>query len=138
LDIVPVDFVASALVWSAGRQDTIGRILHLCSGAAGSIDIMDLRQRVQAIFREHGVKLTRPLPVPMALFRGAIPIIGLLVSEKTRRALRTLPIFFDYLGEDQAFANTETLPLLASAGIHLPPVEQYVDRLIGHYVERRP
>ena len=57
--------------------------------------------------------------------------------EVALRALRTLPIFFDYLGEDQSFANTETLPLLAVAGIQLPPVERYVDLLISRYVEHR-
>ena len=137
LDIIPVDYVAGALAWSAGRTDTIGRILHLCSGPDGAIRIMDLRERVRRLFRGHGVGLPPSLPVPLAVFKGAIPVIGWLVPEKTRRALRTLPIFLDYLAEDQAFANSETRPLLATAGIHLPPVEEYVDKLITYYVDHR-
>ena len=37
LDIVPVDYVANAVVWSSGRQDTVGRILHLCAGPEESL-----------------------------------------------------------------------------------------------------
>lgn len=135
LDIVPVDYVAAALVWSANQQNTIGRVLHHCSGPQGALDIMDLRSRVQRIFRMRDVRLPPSLPIPFALFKSAIPVIGWLVSEKARRALRTLPIFFHYLGEDQAFANSETRALLEAAGIHLPPVEQYVDRLISYYLD---
>jgi len=136
LDIIPVDYVADALAWSAGRPDTVGRILHLCSGPDGAIRLMDLRERVQRLFRTHGMKLPLSLPVSLAVFKGTIPVIGWLVPEKTRKALRTLPIFLDYLAEDQAFANADTRALLAAAGIQLPPVEDYVDRLVTYYLNR--
>ncbi len=137
LDIVPVDYVARALAWSAGRPDTVGRIFHLCSGPNGAIRIMDLRERVRRLFRAHGVKLPPSLPVPLTVFKGAIPVIGWLVPEKTRKALRTLPIFLDYLAEDQAFANSDTQALLAATGLQLPPVEEYVERLLSYYLSRR-
>lgn len=138
LDIIPVDYVASALVWSAGRSDTIGRVLHLCSGPNGAIDILALRLQVREALHRHGVKLPPSLPLPLSLCKAAVPLISLLVSEKTRRALRTLPVFFDYLGEDQAFANQETESLLAMAGIPLPPVESYLTTLLEYYAARRP
>jgi thioester reductase-like protein len=138
LDIVPVDYVATALVWSAGRPDTVGRVLHLCSGPEGAIDIMELRSRVRRAFRSGGVPVPPSLPLPLWLFRAGIPVIERLVSEKARRALRTLPIFFDYLEEDQAFGNSDTRALLGAVGIHLPAVESYVDQLLAYYTEHHP
>lgn len=137
LDIIPVDYVAGALAWSAGRLDTVGRILHLCSGPDGTIRIMDLRERVRRLFHAHGAKLPPSLPVPLAVFKGAIPVIGWLVPEKTRKALRTLPIFLDYLAEEQAFANSDTRALLTATGIRLAPVEEYVERLLMYYLNHR-
>lgn len=137
LDIVPVDYVAAALVWSSSRADTAGRILHLCSGPEGAIDIMGLRSIVRQSFRQHNIKLPPSLPLPLGLCKAAIPVISLMVSEKARRALRTLPIFLDYLGEEQAFANHETKSLLQGAGILLPPIEQYLSPLFDYYLNQR-
>lgn len=138
LDIVPVDYVAQALVWSAHRPETAGRILHLCSGPERSPRLMDLRRRVRAVFRAEGVPVPPSIVLPLPWVKRAVPLIAALSPEKTRRALRTLPIFFDYLGEDQGFANKHTRPLLEAAGIPLPDPRDYLERVIAWYARRHP
>lgn len=138
LDIVPVDAVARVLVWSAHEPGTVGRILHLCSGPRRSLRLMELRRTVRAVFRAHGVPVPPSLVLPLSWIKATVPLIVALSPEKTRRALSTLPIFFDYLGEEQAFANELTTLLLAQAGINLPDPRDYVERVLAWYAEHHP
>lgn len=136
LDVVPSDFVARAIVWSAGRIDAMGKILHLCAGEDGIIGLMDLRRLVRTAYAARGVALPMSVPVPASVFKGAVPLIRLFTSGKTRRALGTLPVFFDYLATRQSFATTQTQRLLAPAGIEAPQVERYLAAVVGYYLDR--
>ena len=44
LDTVPVDWVADVIAWSSSQAGTAGEILHLCSGPARAIGLVDLQQ----------------------------------------------------------------------------------------------
>jgi len=137
LDIVPVDYVAAAVVWSSERQSTAGRVLHLCSGPEGSLPIGELQRRVRAQFAAAGAKLPPVVKLPSALFRVAAPLIGTFSPPAMRRAIATLPIFLDYLAEDQAFENAATRELLGGAGIALPSVDDYLSNVLGYYLASR-
>ena len=138
LDIVPVDYVAAAVAWSSEQAGTAGRVLHLCSGAEGSLPIGELQRRIRAQFAAAGARLPPVVRLPTALFRAAAPIIGAFSPPAVRRAIATLPIFLDYLAEDQAFENAATRELLGGAGIALPPVDGYLSNVLGYYLARRP
>lgn len=137
LDIVPVDYVAAAVAWSSGQPATAGRILHLCSGSEGSLPIGELQRRIRAQFTAAGTRLPPVVKVPTALFRAAAPIIGAISPPAVRRAIATLPIFLDYLAEEQAFENAATRELLGGAGIALPAVDDYLPRVLDYYLARR-
>jgi nucleoside-diphosphate-sugar epimerase len=137
LDVVPADYVAEAVAWSSRQQVTAGRVLHLCSGPEGAIGLGDLRALVRGRFERFGIALPRPVTVPTALLRGAVPVLGALAPATTRKALRTLPIFLDYLGEDQSFLNTETRQLLGAASIALPRATDYLDTVLDYYLAHR-
>jgi hypothetical protein len=137
LDLVPVDYVANAVVWSSTRTETIGRVLHLCSGPGGAVPLTKLRAQVRQRFSAAGLPVRGPVTVPVGLLRAAVPVVGLIVPVRLRRALNTLPVFLDYLAEDQTFSATMTRPLLSAAGIELPAAADYLDRVLGYYLERR-
>ena len=137
LDIIPADYVAQAIVWSSDQNTTIGKILHLCSGPHQAIPISVLRNRVQNIFKSFGEKLPISISVPVAMFKAGLPIISWFVSPKAKRAIKTLPIFFDYLAEKQSFANTKTRAILEPEGIKLPAVEDYLYTVLRYYLRHR-
>lgn len=133
LDIIPADYVGRVLCWSSMEPRMAGRILHLCSGPSESIPLHDLQVRVRQVWQERGLALPKLFSIPPGVLRASLPILAWLVPAKSRRALRALPIFLDYLSDTQAFANHETRQLLASADIKVPRVATYLDRLFGYY-----
>ena len=137
LDTIPADYVGAAIAWSSRRPEMAGRILHLCSGPAGSILLVRLKAMVEATLRQRGVALPRALSVPPRLFRLLARLLEVAVDARTRRALRTLPVFLDYLESDQGFANTKTAATLAVAGIAWPAPDDYLPTVLGRYYADR-
>ena len=138
LDIVPVDYVAETVVWSSGRPDAGGRVLHLCSGPEGSVRLDELHSRVRDSFVAAGLDVPRPFSIPPGFLKATIPVIRALLPGPGRRSLSTLPIFLAYLSSDQGFANAETIRILGGAGIPLPPVESYLGKVLDHYLRAKP
>lgn len=137
LDTVPADYVARAIAWSSGQATTVGRILHLCSGPERSIALTDLQQVVRMIFDEAGHWTPPLLHVPAKVFQQGMGTLAWFVGERTRRAIRTLPVFLDYLNTDQGFDNTETREMLTRAGLHLPVARDYLGLVLGYYLAAR-
>ena len=137
LDLVPMDYVARAIVWSSERQDAVGKVFHLCSGPGASLPLLPLRERIRERFERAGTTLPRARTVSPVFFRAAIPVLKMLVSKKVRRALGTLPVFLDYLAERQEFSNTESTRVLSEAGIDLPSMSEAVDRSLDYYFAHR-
>ena len=71
--------------------------------------------------------------VPPSLFRAFARGVSVLVDAKTRAALRTLPVFLDYLKTEQSFENTRTNEWLQRAGITVPRAEDYLPRVLDFY-----
>jgi thioester reductase-like protein len=137
LDVVPVDHVAEAVLWSSGCPDTSGKILHLCAGPDRALDLVDLRRLVRASFQDAGINLPRSTTVPASIFRAAIAVLRRVTYRPYRRTLGSVPIFLDYLAERQFFANYETAKRLQQAGISTPSPSAFLPTVIGYYLERR-
>lgn len=137
LDIVPVDHVAAAVLWSCQQHHIAGQVLHLCSGPDDALPLTDLQACVHALWRARGHRLPRPRALPLALFRGALPALSLVAPPLLKRALGTLPVFLDYLETPQAFGNSATRSLLASGEITCPPPSSYLERVITHYLNSK-
>jgi thioester reductase-like protein len=136
LDIVPVNYVADAIVWSSGQSATIGRVLHLCSGPRESPLLTDLQTTVRAAFLASGVPVPRLIVVAPRLLRALQPVVARALPAAPRRALAALPIFLDYLQSEQGFANAQTTALLEPAGIPLPKVGDYLPTILSAYLRR--
>ncbi len=135
LDIVPVDYVANAVSWSSGRQETVGRILHLCTGPEESLRMDELQTRVRAAFVTQGIRVPKQVSVPPSMLRAALPVIRALLPPPGKRAISTLPIFLGYLAGNQGFANIETRKIMGGAGIAMPAVDSYLGRLLDRYLK---
>lgn len=137
LDTVPVDWVADSIVWASRQEETAGRIFHLCAGPAQALPLTELQAIVRSLWAEHGLRLPRLHRVSRSLLEQAVPVIGMVVGAKQRRALQALPPVLAYLAERQAFANGETAATLAAAGRPVPAPKDYVHTVLACYLNSR-
>lgn len=135
LDIVPADYVAETIAWSSTTPSSVGRIMHSCAGPELALLLDPLRDRVRRSFAAAGRRLPPVISLPPGVFRTILSGIGLFMPSETRRAIKTLPVFLDYLATEQTFANSRTEALLASAGLAVPPPYSYLDKVLGYYLD---
>lgn len=134
LDVVPVDFVARAIAWSCTATQSPGRVLHLCSGPE-ALRVDALQRVVRAEFSAAGQWLPPRITLSPRNFMQIVGALGLFAGAKARRAIGTLPVFLDYLGTRQSFANAETQALLAPVGLQVPPVTSYLSTVLRRYLQ---
>ncbi len=134
LDIIPADYVARAIAWSSQTNASNGRIVHSCSGPALALALNPLREHVRKAFAEAGRRLPPLIRLPTPVFSTLLTAASVLMPAAARRAVRTLPVFLDYLATEQTFANHRTQELLSEAGLSLPAPEDYLDRVLNYYL----
>jgi len=118
LDVIPVDWVANAIVTASTDPATAGRIIHLCTGPDASPRLTELRTMVRAAFRSHHLPTPSAITLPRMIF-GLLPrIVSPFIRKDRRKALMTLPIYLDYLSESQGFASNENIVRTTAA--HTP------------------
>lgn len=135
LDIVPADYVAQTIAWSSNTSATSGRILHSCSGPELALPLDKLRTSVRQAFSAAGRALPPVINLPTSVFRTLLNGVSLFMPGETRRAIKTLPVFLDYLATEQSFSNHRTQALLADAGLGLPAPCSYLDKVLSYYLE---
>ncbi|MDY0131680.1 MAG: SDR family oxidoreductase [Desulforegulaceae bacterium] len=136
LDTIPVDYVAKAIIWSSTTDITKGRILHECSGPEKSIYIYDLRKKVQKAFVKKGIKIPKTIFIPSFVFKSLLPMLRSFVPKEYKNAIKTLPVFLDYLEGEQSFSNEKTVKLLSEYNIDLPFPENYLDNVLNCYLDK--
>lgn len=136
VDLVPADYVAKAIIWSSSSSRTTGQILHLCGGSDGAVPLDRLRSIALKKFRGYGLPAPEQRTLPTAWLDIITRLAAPIASKRLKRALATLPIFLDYLSEDQAFANERTRQLLEPAGLFIPQAEAFLDPVLDYYLNR--
>lgn len=134
LDIVPADYVARIIAWSSTTTISSGRILHSCSGPDLALPLSPLRDRVRQAFSRAGRRLPPVIDLPTGVFRALLTGASLLMPAEARRAVRTLPVFLDYLATDQTFANHDTQALLSDIGLAVPAPDEYLGQVLAYYL----
>lgn len=135
LDTVPADYVARIVGWSSTAPASVGRILHSCSGPDLALPLKPLRDSVRRIFRAGGRRLPPIVTLSPRVFRSLLTGVSVFMPADAKRAIKTLPIFLDYLATDQSFANHQTQALLSSAGLGVPEPDRYLDKVLNYYLE---
>jgi len=128
LDIVPVDFVATAVSRLAFDPAALGLAVHLCAGPRGSATIEQVAQRAMEYF-----KVREPRYVDPNFFFAAIrPLLLIALWGKKRRVLSDGRAYRDYFTMKMQFDSSNAERLLGPVGVCPPPVLDYLDRLF-HY-----
>jgi hypothetical protein len=134
LDIVPADYVAKLIAWSSTSPATRGRILHSCSGPEMALALNPLRESVRQEFARAGRRIPPVIDLPTGVFRTILNVASLLMPAEARRAVKTLPVFLDYLATEQSFANQQTRKISAADGLQLPVPADYLATVLGYYL----
>lgn len=135
LDIVPADYVAKVIAWSSANAASSGHILHSCSGPSMALALGPLREVVRRAFAAAGRRLPPVIDLPTGVFRALLGGVSLFMPGETRRAIKTLPVFLDYLATEQTFANARTQALLSTVGLAVPTPSSYLDSVLNFYLE---
>lgn len=135
LDIIPVDYVARAIQSASQRDETSGRIFHLCSGPIEAPLINELSDRVRQIFFEQRRHVPPCRRVPAGLLRMLLPVASRIAPHSARRALQSLPFFLAYLdGSEQTFGNSESAQFFSATGLNVPRVDSYLGAVLSYYL----
>jgi long-chain acyl-CoA synthetase len=129
VDVVPVDYVADAILALAGRP---GTTYHLTAGERTS-SVGELIDLAAAYFG-------RPAPrvVPPGLYRRvAHPLLLRRADERRRRALAQSGVFFPYFGMRVRYDDAEVRAVLGPEGIKPPSLRDYFARLMDFAVATR-
>jgi thioester reductase-like protein len=128
LDMVPVDFVASAVASLAFNEAALGSTVHLCAGPHGSATIEQVANRAAEFFDGLPARFVEP-----KLFFAAVrPLLFVSLWGRRRRVLIDGRAYRDYFTMRMQFDTTNAERLLKPDGICPPPVMAYLDRLF-HY-----
>lgn len=128
LDIVPVDYVASAVARLTFDESALGSCVHLCAGPRASATISEIAKRAAEYFH-----VREPRYVDPNLFFAAIrPILFIALWGRKRRILRDGRAYRDYFTMKMQFDTANAERLLGPVGLTPPPVLDYLDRLF-HY-----
>jgi len=122
VDVVPVDYVADAVLGLAGQP---GTTYHLTAGERAS-SVGELIDMASAYLER------RPPPVmPPAFYRRAIhPLLVRRGGPKRQRALRRSEAFFPYFSMRVRYDDTLARSALRKQRIEMPPLASYFDRLM--------
>lgn len=137
LDVIPVDWVAEAIVAASRDAQTVGRIFHLCSGPQLAPRLDELRDNVCSAFKAHGLSVPPGIRLPPRWFAALARLASHLAPAAQRKALATLPIYLDYLADQQGFDNAEYLAWLASRGMSAPHFKDYLPAVLNSYLNKR-
>lgn len=136
LDIIPVDYVARALVLSMSHPETRGKIFHLASGPK-SMTLARLSEFLREYEKRKGKRLPAIRSIPSSWMRKSLPWVRSLLPQKLRRSVDTLPYFLDYLKESQQFENQASDAFFSKLGLKLPEPMSYLSLLLQYHDERR-
>jgi thioester reductase-like protein len=130
LDIVPVDYVASAVSRLVFDEAALGKTVHLCAGPKGSATIQQIAKRAMEFFGA-----PEPRYVDPRLFFAAIrPLLWVSLWGKKRRVLVSGRAYRDYFTMRMQFDTSNAERLLTPAGVEPPHVLDYLDRLFRYCV----
>jgi long-chain acyl-CoA synthetase len=126
VDVVPVDYVADAIVNLTQAREAENATFHLTAGARMSSvgEIVDL---TTAFFDRPAPRLLDP-----SLYRRVVHplLLHLSQDERRRRALERSEVFFPYFAGKTTFDERRARVVLRRNRISVPPLAAYFKRLV--------
>ena len=125
VDVVPVDYVADAIVALASRPEGAGRTYSLAAGPRASTVGELIALSADAFGRRRAVTVP-----PEVYARTLHPLLVRRARGGARRWLEQAPVFFPYFALRVRHDTTRAQAALAHAGIAPPPLCDYFERLV--------
>jgi thioester reductase-like protein len=132
VDVVPVDYVADAVFELSNLPINRDETYHLVAGPQATTvgNLVDL----SAAYLDR----RRPLVIPPPLYQGVVqPVLARGRSAKRRRGLELMKPFLPYFAMRVFYGNQRARSRLEPAGIRVPPIEHYFDRLLDYAITTR-
>jgi long-chain acyl-CoA synthetase len=126
VDVVPVDYVADAVFELA--QDPVNgtTTYHLVAGPRAT----SVGRLIELSARAVGQR--QPVVIPPGLFRRLMYPVLVRSSDRLRKGLERTKVFFPYFAMEVSYENPHARDRLEPAGIQVPPIETYFDRLVDY------
>src|SRR5512140_926439 len=125
-NVVPRDFVVSAIAWLSGRPETLGRVYQLADPHPLTVAAL-----LQQLERATGRRVLR-VPLPLEVAKCAIRHVP-----GVARTLRIPASAIDYFVHPTRYATGNAQAALAGSGIRCPPFSEYGEALVG-FARRHP
>jgi long-chain acyl-CoA synthetase len=130
LDIVPVDYVCSAIETISRDPLQRRKTFHLAAGPQGCSTIGELLD-----FACHRFAVRPPVMLPPPLFQAIVrPLLHLFVWGKRREVMKKGRVYLPYLAYRAQFDTTQARSALAGRDCVVPPVRDYLEKLIEYAV----
>ncbi|HEY0840278.1 MAG TPA: epimerase, partial [Vulgatibacter sp.] len=124
LNVVPSNFVADAILELSRRPEAKGRTFHLVD--PNPMSARKVYERIAEMAGRKPLRLGLPARASAALLR--LPMLERLAGPHH--------LAYDHLNQLVIFNCRNTLELLDGTGIRCPPLDAYLDRLVG-FVQRQ-
>jgi thioester reductase-like protein len=129
VDVVPVDFVANAIVQIGASPESAGKTFHLTTGPERRMNTGTMVDLWIDRAAHHGIEIRQPVfGMPEDIAEAGMA---------GRRSLRLLEHLAPYLNVAVAFDRRQTEAFLAEASIECPPLRDYYFGLIDFAIGRR-
>ena len=128
VDIVPVDFVADAMMSILSHEAAVGRTVHLAAGPEGQATIGELVQMAETCFEGKRVRYVDPEVYHLYMRPFVRPILRLLRPDVAHGGALFLP----YLTRNPTFAVDVANELLERDGITPPRVQDYFGTIMDY------
>jgi thioester reductase-like protein len=125
-NVVPRDFVVDAMTHLSGLPGTVGEVFHLADPAPLTVDGL-----LHLLASATGRRIIR-IPMPLGAAKGAISRVPGIY-----RLLRIPASSVDYMVHPARYGTEHTGTFLDPAGIRVPPLASYIERLVG-FVRAHP
>lgn len=127
-DIVPVDFVAEALLHVLESEASCGGCYHLSAGDA----VVTLDRLVKVSAEMFGLRRVPPYVSPRRFYMLLRPFLLLVRIGPARRVVIVGDVYIPYLSKKLVFDNRATVAALRSSKIRLPDVEAYLKTILRY------
>jgi long-chain acyl-CoA synthetase len=125
VDVVPVDYVADAVIALTEQPDGAGETYHLVAGADATT-VGELAELAAAHFGRPPPRLITP-----SVYRRMLhPLLVHTSRSRRRRLLVRSEVFFPYFSMAVAYDDRRSRAALAAADIAPAPLPRYFDRLV--------
>lgn len=131
VDLVPVDYVAAAIIHLNGQKHSINRSFHLTAGRDNLPTVSDILDAAVSFF-----KVKRPFLIPPLLLKVAEGKLGYsILGERGIKTLKLGEPYYPYFSLKLEYDNRQTLEMLKPVGIYPPRISEFFERLFRYCVE---